>query len=96
MYLSSSSERDPRIDPQAGDSLRRGEIEWRVIGYISFLERIEVMEFKGGQFLKSRWPVPSFFRQWAEDATEVNRSEDLSSDLLALDQATQSLRVQMG
>lgn len=40
MDINSSSERDPRIDPQAGDSLRNGEVEWRVVGYIPFLERI--------------------------------------------------------
>ncbi len=91
MDINSSSERDPRIDPRAGDSLRNGEIEWQVVGYIPFLERIEVKEFKDGQFVKSRWPLPSFFRQWAQDATQVNRSENLVSDLIGIDLATQRI-----
>jgi len=53
MDINGSSERDPRIDPRAGDSLRNGEVEWRVVGYIPFLERIEVMEFKDGQYIHS-------------------------------------------
>jgi len=95
MAVNSSSERDPRTDPRAGDSLRSGEIEWRVVGYAASLERIEVMEFKDGQFMNTRWPLPTFFLQWAQNATIVNRSEDVISDLLAIDVATRRESIEL-
>lgn len=89
MAINIASERDPRTDPRLGDSLHNGGIEWRVVGYVPSMGRIEVMEFKTGQFMGTIWPLPSFFRQWAQEAIEVNRGENVfSSDLLAIDRAT--------
>jgi hypothetical protein len=81
--------RDPTIEPLSGDVLENGEIEWRVFGYIECLERIEVSEFRGGEFVRNLWPLPDVFRKWARNAIQLHRSEELENhDLRPIEAVT--------
>lgn len=66
--------RDPRIDPQPGDVLRKGTLRREVIGidFIGITDPIKaVIVFDGGWIKPPRRKLPTMgqFRKWAANAT---------------------------